>query len=164
MTKKTSLTFLERIADIRRRASLKFDASNEGFKRNGRASRYITLDGVLRAIDPLLDEHGLVLIQRPEVRGGMFGIETVIRETKPEIDEDGVYGYEPKDHPNFLTGFWPCEAAGGPQKMASASTYARRYSILCCLALVAGDDDDDGNVASGVEAGTVFDRMRAARK
>lgn len=157
-----SLCFLEKISDIRRRAELKFDASNEGFKRNGRASRYITLGGVLEALNPLLDEHGLVLMQRPECRGGVFGIETVIREARPEFDEDDCHVFDPKDYPNFIQGFWPIELSSNPQKVASATTYARRYSVLCCLALTA-DDDDDGNVASGVEAGTVFDRIRKSK-
>jgi hypothetical protein len=136
-----TLTFLEKIADIRRRAGLKFDSDNPHFR-----GKFISLGGVLKSLQPLLDEHNLVLLQCPQQNGGVFGISTVIQECVRPVDEDGN-----PEGDYFLSGFWPCDTAGGnPQKIASATTYARRYSILCCLGLVAGDEDDDGNAASSL--------------
>lgn len=36
-----------------------------------------------------------------------------------------------------------------PQGMGSAVTYARRYSLMALVGIVAEDEDDDGNAASG---------------
>lgn len=144
MSEKTELRFLERIADIRRRVELKFDAKNPAFK----GAKYITLGAVMEALQPLLDEHGLVLIQSPTMQGSVFGIQTVIRPTRIECDDDGNAPDGQLD-PQFIQGFWPCKYDGKPQDTASGTTYARRYSVLCCLAIVA-DEDDDGNTASGL--------------
>ena len=39
-----------------------------------------------------------------------------------------------------------------PQVIGSITSYARRYSYLAALGLVAGEEDDDGNVSSGIPA------------
>ena len=40
---------------------------------------------------------------------------------------------------------------GGPQSVASAITYARRYGVMLACGIAPGDNsDDDGNAAQGV--------------
>lgn len=132
------LKFLGKIEDIRQRVSIKMDARNNHLK-----NKYATLGAVLEALNPLLKEHELSLTQVPTIMGGVFGIQTVIQEIDPEKDEDG----NPLEEPQFLMGFWPVQTSQNPHKEMGHSTYARRYSVLSCLALTA--EDDDGETAMG---------------
>lgn len=99
------------------------DASNPFYK-----SKYFDINSLLKQLQPLLKKHKLLLIQ--------------------PIEEDMVYS-------KILC----IEGTGGvisglklpelndPQKLGSAITYYRRYTLQSLLALQA--EDDDGNVASG---------------
>jgi hypothetical protein len=99
------------------------DTSNPFYK-----SKYFDINSLLKQLQPLLKKHKLLLIQ--------------------PIEEDMVYS-------KILC----IEGTGGvisglklpelndPQKLGSAITYYRRYTLQSLLALQA--EDDDGNVASG---------------
>jgi hypothetical protein len=99
------------------------DANNPFYK-----SKYFDINSLLKQLQPLLKKHKLLLIQ--------------------PIEEDMVYS-------KILC----IEGTGGvisglklpelndPQKLGSAITYYRRYTLQSLLALQA--EDDDGNVASG---------------
>ena len=99
------------------------DANNPFYK-----SKYFDINSLLKQLQPLLKQHKLLLIQ--------------------PIEEDMVYS-------KILC----IEGTGGvisglklpelndPQKLGSAITYYRRYTLQSLLALQA--EDDDGNVASG---------------
>ena len=98
------------------------DANNPFYK-----SKYFDINSLLKQLQPLLKKHKLLLIQ--------------------PIEEDMVYS-------KILC----IEGTGGvisglklpelndPQKLGSAITYYRRYTLQSLLALQA--EDDDGNVAS----------------
>ncbi len=102
------------------------DANNPFYK-----SKYFDINSLLKQLQPLLKKHKLLLIQ--------------------PIEEDMVYS-------KILC----IEGTGGvisglklpelndPQKLGSAITYYRRYTLQSLLALQA--EDDDGNVASGKTA------------
>jgi len=85
-------------------------------------SKYLELSDLLEAVEPLLHKNGLVLMQpivNGEVRSEIYDIETgevVISAIKlPEIND--------------------------PQKLGSAITYFRRYTLQSLLSLQATDDD-----------------------
>ena len=105
------------------------DANNPFYK-----SKYFDINSLLKQLQPLLKKHKLLLIQ--------------------PIEEDMVYS-------KILC----IEGTGGvisglklpelndPQKLGSAITYYRRYTLQSLLALQA--EDDDGNVASGKTSSSI---------
>ena len=95
------------------------DSTNPFFK-----SKYFDINSLLEHVEPRLAQHGLFVIQPIE--------EDVV--TTKIIDEKGF-----------------CVASGmklptlnDPQKMGSAITYYRRYTLQSLLALQAEDDDGNG--------------------
>ena len=96
-------------------------------------SQYISLEDLMEAILPVLNDHDFLLIQAPTVFGGEPSLETLLIHV-PSADE--------------LRFTMPlCVDKMNPQGQGSAITYARRYSLMSLLGLVA-DKDDDGNAAS----------------
>jgi len=149
-TKKVArLTFYQKIADIRKRLNPKVDSENPGFKRNGVFSRYLSQAGLMAELDPLLEEHELLLTQTPEVAPGGFALVTIIQEIAPEKDADGVLVQDQ----HMLVAAWPIGKDLPAQKKVAETTYAARATLVRMLAIVA-DADDDGNFASGVKATT----------
>lgn len=107
----------------------KFNAENTFFKKDNKPTRYANLVSVLEAVKPL-SGHGLVLTQTTEARGGFFVLVTTLRHISGQ----------------WVASEYPLPQAVKPQELASAITYARRYSISC-IACIAADEDDDGNAA-----------------
>jgi len=101
------------------------NAKNPFFK-----SDYLDLNGILSAVEPLLHKYGLVLLQ-PIIGNEVI---TSIRDVEGEdCIQSGI------ELPNITD----------PQKLGSAITYFRRYTLQSLLALQAVDDD--GNHASKPE-------------
>lgn len=99
------------------------DATNPFYK-----SKYFDINSLIDTLKPFLEDKGLLLLQPIEdgkVRSVLIDIESdefkASEMALPEIDD--------------------------PQKMGSAVTYLRRYTLQSLLALQA--EDDDGNKASG---------------
>lgn len=108
---------------------LQKDAINPHFK-----SRYMSLDSIVEKAMPLLSEHGLVWTTLPcrDVQGEpALRYRMIHAESGEELSET---------MPLLL-------AKPDPQGQGSAITYARRYSLVAVLNLVA-DEDDDGNAGS----------------
>lgn len=91
-------------------------------------SEYFDINELLNQLQPHLDERGLLLTQ-PIIGGN---VTTVIEDV-----ESGEARESELPLPNL----------DDPQKMGSAITYYRRYTLQSLLALQA--EDDDGNKASG---------------
>jgi hypothetical protein len=102
------------------------NAKNPFFK-----SDYLDLNGILSAVEPLLFKHGLVLLQPINMNEVM----TLITDTETEQSVQSQV-------------IIPCNITD-PQKLGSAITYFRRYTLQSLLALQAVDDD--GNHASKPE-------------
>ena len=102
--------------------TLSKNAKNPFFKSN-----YLDLNGILSALEPLLNEHGLLLTQ-PIIDG-------CVRTEITDIDTMEVMRSEMK-----------LPTITDPQKLGSAITYFRRYTLQSLLALQAVDDD--GNEAA----------------
>lgn len=102
------------------------DSENPFFK-----SKYFDINGLLDELKPILNKHGVVVMQPLTHVNGTLALETIV------VDEES--GEETKsicllpENPD-------------PQKMGSAITYFRRYSLQSLFLLQA--EDDDGNVAS----------------
>jgi hypothetical protein len=88
-------------------------------------NKYMTLDDLMRAIQPHLDEAGLYISQ---VVDGSTLVTTICNESGETIESRQDLILERQT----------------PQGMGSAITYARRYSICTMLQLVEAGSDDDG--------------------
>lgn len=104
------------------------NAKNPHFK-----NTYADLNALIEAVEPILLEKGLVLLQ-PIKEGRVF---TVIADI-----ENGEQ----------IESFIDIPTTGTPQAMGSAITYYRRYTLQSLLSLQAVDDDDDGHTASQPQA------------
>jgi len=96
-------------------------------------SKYADLAEVVRPTAPILAEHGLSVIQGIGYdEGCQDTLTTTLAHISGEYFSTTMRLYVPKSD---------------PQGQGSAVTYARRYSYMAILGLVA-DEDDDGNAAS----------------
>jgi hypothetical protein len=96
---------------------------------------YLSLQGLLGIVVPVLNEHGLAVLQTPSLRddGQQVLITTLLH---------GESGEQ-------FTGETPLVLNGAqtPQTWGGAVTYARRYALTSLLG-IAADEDDDGAAAS----------------
>jgi hypothetical protein len=115
--------------------SLQKNAINPHFR-----NRYISLDALMEQVLPVLNKHGIALVQAPSITDDSTPTlrTTLLHAESGEAIEDSMPLYLPKED---------------PQGQGSAITYARRYSLMAMLGLVA-DEDDDANGASARPAAT----------
>lgn len=104
------------------------DGVNPHFK-----SSYTTLDNMIDGTKPILQKHGLTVMQFPGGDGERVTIRTMILHTSGEWIESEPLVLRPTKN--------------DPQGIGSAITYGRRYSYAAALSLSLGDDDD-GHAAS----------------
>jgi len=98
------------------------DSTNPFFK-----SKYFDINSLLKHVEPLLQKNGLLLLQ-PIYKG--YVISEIIEIETGEKIQSGLQLPEMDD----------------PQKLGSAVTYYRRYTLQSLLGLQA--EDDDANTAS----------------
>jgi ERF superfamily len=96
-------------------------------------SRYADLGSVIDAITPALHAHGLVLVQRFTMDGG-----------GPILATDLIHAASGERLTSAVA--IACKDPLDPQRMGSAITYYRRYSLLALLGIA--PEDDDSNAAS----------------
>lgn len=108
--------------------SVKKTSNNPFFK-----SKYADLNSHLDLVEPVLEKHGLVLLQPTRCTSAT----TSMVETQIHDVETGA----------MVTSALPVQG-DDMQKLGSAITYARRYTLGALLGLKA--EDDDGNIASGL--------------
>ena len=91
-------------------------------------SKYMDINGLLAQLLPLLQKHGLTVVQ-PLVatNEGRPAIETLV--------------YNKEDGKLLIDGYMPLPDLQDPQKMGSAITYYRRYALQSLFLLQAQDDD-----------------------
>lgn len=108
------------------------DKSNPAFPR----SKYADLSACIEAVRPHLTKHGLAVVQT------MVSSEkdVLLRSVLMHKSGQWIASYFP------IMGDW-----SNPQKIGSATTYARRYT-LCALLQIA-QEDDDAEAAMGRGAG-----------
>lgn len=103
------------------------DAMNPFFKK-----RYVSLSAVIETASPVLSRHGLSVSQWIGWDGNVDTLTTYLLHSSGQYIANTMHLYLVKND---------------PQGQGSSTTYARRYSYMAVLGLVA-DDDDDGNKAS----------------
>jgi len=103
--------------------TIKKDSTNPHFKNS-----YFDINKLIETIQPLLQSNGLLLTQ-PILNGIQYSRITDV--------ESGAFVESGIQLPNEIN----------PQKMGSASSYYRRYSLVGLLALQG--EDDDANAAAG---------------
>jgi len=104
------------------------DASNPFFK-----SSYLTLTGLINAIDEAIKGTGLSYNQIIADNGQAAAVQTIITH-----ESGGILITKP---------FTLRPVKADPQGIGSATTYARRYQLQALFG-IAGEKDDDGNAAS----------------
>lgn len=104
------------------------DEENPYFQKN-----YVTLEGVMKAIDEGLKGTGLSYMQIVANENGSVGVRTILTHKSGEYFSTGVLSLNP-DRKN-------------PQGYGSAITYAKRYQ-LSALFGISSDKDDDANQAT----------------
>lgn len=99
------------------------DSKNPFFK-----SKYFDVNKLLSEVEPILQKHGLLLLQ--------------------PIQENKVYTmiYDSENGNDFIESEIALPNIQDPQKLGSAITYFRRYTLQSLLGLQA--EDDDANTAS----------------
>lgn len=107
--------------------SVKKSKTNPAFK-----SKYAELADIFDAVKPALTKYGLAIVQAPSFADGRITVTTRL------FHKSGQW---------LETSLSLRPAADDAQKIGSAITYARRYSLSSLLG-IAADEDDDGNAAS----------------
>lgn len=105
-------------------------AINPAFK-----ARYVPLESLMAVVTPALAKHGLIWVTFPGLNE--HGAPALMYQLKHVTSGEQVSG-------EMLL----MVRGDGPQAQGSAITYARRYSLMAVLGLVA-DEDDDGKRAKG---------------
>lgn len=114
---------------------------------SGKGYMYADINNVLETIRPILNNHGLALIQNvftpAEGYQKAVCVETIIYSDTGECIKSGVFtasteGLQQK----------------GVQALGSAITYVKRYQLMALLGIAYGENDDDGatTIQSEVEA------------
>ena len=110
-------------------------------------SMYVSLDELVDAVTPALQEHGLAVMQFPTLVDGVPGLTTVLAHTSGQY----IGSTMPLGVPLNVKA----------QEQGSAITYARRYALMALLNVVGDEDDDDGNQAQQAEDSTaLLDRAK----
>lgn len=96
-------------------------------------SKYADLNAHLDAVEPLLEENGLMLLQPVTTMYSQSGIENVVTSRIYHIES----GQSIESSMKLVGG-------SDMQKMGSGVTYARRYTLGSLLSMQALDDDGEG--------------------
>ena len=92
-------------------------------------SKYLDINGILANLQPLLKKYKITVIQPLHNIDGRPAIKTLVCDAE--------------NHKEIYQGTIPLPDLQDPQKMGSAITYYRRYSLQSLFLLQA--EDDDGN-------------------
>lgn len=104
------------------------DKENPHFK-----NRFTSLDNLLAKARPVLNRHGLVLMQAPDLEGDVLVLRTILMHSSGE---------------KMVFSAPLASAKNDPQSQGSAITYMRRYSAASMLAIADQEDDDGGRPTS----------------
>lgn len=96
------------------------ESTNPFFK-----SKYFDINQLLEHVEPILNKHNLLLLQ-PISNGAVSSI---------------IYDVDSENGKNYMSSSIPLPNMSDPQKLGSAITYYRRYTLQSLLGLQAEDDD-----------------------
>lgn len=139
---------LDALAVALAEAQGEFEAVAKGSDNPFYKSKYAALPDVVRAATPILKKNGLSVSQLLGHNEAGDTLTTLLLHKSGQFIGDTMRLHlVPNKHGNV-----------DPQSQGSATTYARRYSLMAVLGLVA-DEDDDGN--KGSEKGDLTNRVAA---
>lgn len=113
-------------------------------------NRYVSLESVLGAVIPVLNNHGILLIQAPSISYEGGGMTPTLQTQFIDADSGEMISFE----------MLLMQTKDDPQGQGSAITYARRYSLMAMLGLVA-DVDDDGERAVNRPYGNTTEKNKS---
>ena len=117
-TTKKAKNIYQKLADAKSEiGAISKDSTNPFFK-----SKYFDINNLLAHVEPILHKHGLLVLQ--PIKNNMVYTEIIELETG-----------------NAESSAIPLPELNDPQKLGSAITYYRRYTLASLLALQAEDDD-----------------------
>jgi hypothetical protein len=122
--------------------AIKKDATNPFYK-----SKYFDINSLLEQVKPILNKHGVVLLQGLTNIDGKLALETklISGDYNKELDANGgTFKGEPIINGDTIKYVCPLPETVDAQKAGSAITYFRRYALQSLLALEAEDDDGNG--------------------
>lgn len=126
------------LAAQRSMGKVKKDAKNPAFRSN-----YATLQSILDTIEGPLWDNGLLVVQ--QFQYDRIGHDGTAGEGTPILITRLVHAASGDSIESVVT--VSCKDPLDPQKVDSAITYYRRYSLLALLGLTP-EEDDDGNAAA----------------
>lgn len=133
------MTIYEKLLEVQKEIKpIVKDSQNPHFK-----NKYFDINTLLAEVKPILNKHGLVLIQGLSNLEGKIALSTKIIET--------INVPQPSD----IEFICPLPECADAQKYGSAITYFRRYALQSLLALEA--EDDDGSSAKSSIKNTTKD-------
>ncbi len=119
----TTINIYSRLSEVKKEiGAISKDSTNPFFK-----SKYFDINGLLKHVEPLLSKNGLLLLQ--PISEGLVYSQIIDVESEDKV-ESSIALPQMND----------------PQKLGSAITYYRRYTLQSLLGLQA--EDDDANAAS----------------
>jgi hypothetical protein len=117
----------EKLLEVQKEiGAIKKDSENPFYK-----SRYFDINGLLSAVKPVLNKHGVILLQALTHIEGKLALSTKLIDSEDQTEVSDIT---------------PLPEVTDAQKAGSAVTYFRRYALQSLLALEA--EDDDGNIAT----------------
>lgn len=127
------MTIYEKLLEVQKEiGAIKKDATNPFFR-----SKYFDINTLLEQIKPVLNKHGLVVLQGLTNLSGPQGDQSVLALETQIIDAESG---------KVISATCPLPNTVDAQKSGSVITYFRRYALQSLLALEA--EDDDGNIAT----------------
>ena len=119
---------MNKLLEFQKRVSaIKKDSQNPHFK-----NRYFDINTLIETIKPILNELELTIHQPLGIKDGKNLLATLLKDGDVIVARSEILLPDLQD----------------PQKVGSALTYYRRYSLQSLLFLEA--EDDDSNIASGI--------------
>lgn len=105
---------------------------NPFFSQGGKKAMYADLATVIDTCKPVLNKHGLAVMQTMFVQDGRNCLRTILADISGETMASDLFLPDIQD----------------PQKLTAAVTYLRRCQYLAIVGLVADEDDDGNSVGS----------------
>lgn len=132
-------TIYDAISEVQNKVgALSKDSRNPHFK-----SDFVSLAHLLETLAAPLRDAGLVLTTAVRINNDS-GASNPYLETRLTMMGPEVAGRR-----EAIMSEYPLPVTDNPQKFAAATTYARRYAVMCLLALPASDDDGEGLMGRG---------------
>ncbi len=114
-------------------STIAYDKRNPQYR-----SQYVTLDTLIEVTKPVLQKHGLTVLQFPQSECDGVGVKTLLLHSSGEFIESDTLSMIPV---RMVKGGEYLNALD-PQAAGSTISYLRRYSYLAILNLATGEDDD----------------------